>query len=102
MNEQQSTAIPARKIGDRIQFQVMPWLWPDGKSYKGTITDIIDTEDEHYYHVETMIGNEHVKDGIVYETEIVDTSITWNANVPEGTSITIQARAPMDEEWIEL
>jgi hypothetical protein len=72
MNEQQSAAIPARQIGDRIRFQVMPGLWPEKrKSYEGTIIDIIDPDGDTYYHVETMIGNEHVKDGIVYEHEIV-------------------------------
>lgn len=61
-----------RNIGDRIQFQVMPHLWPEKrKSYEGVIIAIIDPDGDMYYHVDAQIGSEHVEDGIVYEHEIV-------------------------------
>ena len=77
MNEQQSATKPARNIGDRIRFRGVSFVWSEKKIYEGVIRSImvaatIGEECELYYHVDAMIGSEHIPDGIVYEHEVVN------------------------------
>lgn len=62
-----------RKPGDHIRFRVAPWFFKDQTVFKGTIIDIaIDDDGDTYYHVNAWLDKEHhVKDGIIYEREVV-------------------------------
>lgn len=49
----------------------MPWIWPNGVIHEGTITKVVDPEGDACYHVDAMIGSEHVEGGMVFEREVV-------------------------------